>query len=167
MSEPLPKAARTKYVVGFLVDSSRDMVILIRKNRPAWQAGKLNGVGGHVEEGETSYEAMVREFKEETGVTWLDWDLIVTMFFPGAVIHFYRGFAPTTTLGDIITERGLTDEEVDEYSIGQLLDYGHTQQDMIPNLRWLVPLAAYTADKYSPMTVHAQMANPPEEPHGT
>ena len=43
-------------------------VALIRKNRPAWQKGKLNGIGGHIEQTDkTPYDAMVREFEEETG----------------------------------------------------------------------------------------------------
>jgi len=54
----------TQYVAGFLFDETLENVVLIRKNRPKWQAGKLNGVGGHVEARETSIETMHREFKE-------------------------------------------------------------------------------------------------------
>jgi 8-oxo-dGTP pyrophosphatase MutT (NUDIX family) len=45
-------------------------VVLIRKNRPEFQAGLLNGVGGKIEteRGESPRRAMVREFFEETGV---------------------------------------------------------------------------------------------------
>src|SRR5688572_3151742 len=43
-------------------------VLLIHKNRPAWQAGKLNLPGGKVEEGETPEQAVIREFMEETGI---------------------------------------------------------------------------------------------------
>ena len=57
-----------EWVVGFLMDSDAEQVILIRKNRPEWQAGKLNGVGGKVEPGELIGGAMYREFREETGV---------------------------------------------------------------------------------------------------
>lgn len=55
------------YVLGFAFDHL-GRVALIRKNKPKWQAGLLNGVGGKVEEGETYLQAMVREFCEETGV---------------------------------------------------------------------------------------------------
>ena len=34
------------YACGFLFSQDRTRVVLIRKRRPAWQAGKLNGVGG-------------------------------------------------------------------------------------------------------------------------
>src|ERR1035437_2138595 len=52
-----------EYVAGFLFDGS--IVWLIRKNKPDWQKGKLNGIGGKIEEGELPFDAMRREFKEE------------------------------------------------------------------------------------------------------
>lgn len=56
----------TRMCLGFCFNPADNTVLLMRKNRPDWQAGKLNGVGGHVNDGETSRDAMVREFKEET-----------------------------------------------------------------------------------------------------
>ena len=56
------------YVCGFLFSPDRSRVLLIRKRRPAWQAGRLNGVGGKVEAGEALYHAMRREFREEAGL---------------------------------------------------------------------------------------------------
>ena len=56
------------YVVGFLFKEDKSSVVLIRKDRPAWQAGKLNGVGGKIEPNESAIDAMVREFREETSV---------------------------------------------------------------------------------------------------
>ncbi len=41
---------------------------MIRKNRPDWQAGKLNFPGGHIEEGEEPQIAAARELFEETGL---------------------------------------------------------------------------------------------------
>lgn len=57
----------TAYVCGFAFDTSRK-VFLILKNRPEWQKGKLNGIGGKIEPGETALRAMAREFKEEAGL---------------------------------------------------------------------------------------------------
>jgi 8-oxo-dGTP pyrophosphatase MutT (NUDIX family) len=57
----------TEYVVGFVFDPDESHLLLIWKNRPAWQAGKLNGPGGKRENGETPLAAMEREFGEETG----------------------------------------------------------------------------------------------------
>jgi 8-oxo-dGTP pyrophosphatase MutT (NUDIX family) len=42
-------------------------VLLILKDRPAWQAGKYNLPGGKIEPGETPVQAAHRELFEETG----------------------------------------------------------------------------------------------------
>jgi len=75
-----------RYVIGFMFDQQMDKVVLIIKNRPAWQAGLLNGVGGHIEVGETPSVAMVREFEEETGVCTPEslWAYVLTLRFPYA-----------------------------------------------------------------------------------
>lgn len=67
MTAPLP------YVLGFLFDASLDNVVLIRKQKPKWQAGLLNDVGGKVHSGEADLAAMRREFREETGAKIAEW----------------------------------------------------------------------------------------------
>lgn len=61
-----------RYVLGFLFSRDETRVLLTRKARPSWQAGRLNGIGGHVRPGETFNQAMLREAREELGVhlTW-------------------------------------------------------------------------------------------------
>lgn len=57
------------YVLGFAFDPYKEKVLLIRKMKPTWQAGRLNGVGGHIEDfDEFAVNAMQREFKEETDI---------------------------------------------------------------------------------------------------
>jgi 8-oxo-dGTP pyrophosphatase MutT (NUDIX family) len=63
---PHPIPVKHRYVVGFLFSQDESKVLLVWKNRPAWQNGKLNGIGGKIEAGETPLQAMEREFKEET-----------------------------------------------------------------------------------------------------
>lgn len=138
----------TEYVVGFALDN-HGRVALIRKNRPEWQAGRLNGIGGHVEPGETPAHAMAREFHEETGRQVGGWSLFVTMDFPGARIYFYRVRVGTAILDGL---RTTTDETVCVLPANDLGQVG-----VIPNLSWLVPLAAYTADTYEPIHVSAAM----------
>ncbi len=64
--------ATKQYVVGFVFGVDKTFgaksVVLIKKDHPAWQAGRLNGVGGKVEDGERPSEAMSRELLEEAGV---------------------------------------------------------------------------------------------------
>lgn len=43
-------------------------VLVIEKNRPEFQKGRLNLIGGKVEPGETANQAAVRELLEETGL---------------------------------------------------------------------------------------------------
>lgn len=71
------------YVLGFVFSEHKKMVLLIEKKRPAWQAGKLNGIGGKVEPGESPLAAMVREAREETGLEITDWRHYATMLFRG------------------------------------------------------------------------------------
>lgn len=57
-----------KYVLAFIFDSNKENVLLIRKNRPEFLKGKLNGIGGKIEEGESELEAIKREVEEESGL---------------------------------------------------------------------------------------------------
>lgn len=57
-----------RYVLGFCFNDDFSRVVLIEKQKPEWQKGRLNGVGGKIEPGEYPIHAMAREFKEETGV---------------------------------------------------------------------------------------------------
>ena len=66
--DPIPQKETSLYVVGFMFDKDMTNVALIRKRKPAWQAGLLNGIGGSIESGEIPVDAMRREFKEEAGV---------------------------------------------------------------------------------------------------
>lgn len=56
------------YVVGYAFRADYGAVALIEKRKPAWQAGKLNGIGGKIEPDESPAGAMSREFAEEAGV---------------------------------------------------------------------------------------------------
>lgn len=67
MSEPTDRKEFNKYVLGFAFDDL-GRIALIHKVKPKWQEGLWNGIGGKVEGNELDVEAMVREFREETGV---------------------------------------------------------------------------------------------------
>src|SRR5439155_26466068 len=86
------------YVCGFLFSPDRGRVVLIRKRRPAWQAGKLNGVGGKLEAGETPIDAMRREFREEAAVDVHDWQHVLTLTGTDWQGHFFRAFGDISLL---------------------------------------------------------------------
>ena len=56
----------TKYVVGFMFSPDKQFVALIRKNRPEWQAGKLNGIAGK----RITYAQLTK------GKTWFDAEVL-------------------------------------------------------------------------------------------
>lgn len=72
---------RVLYVLGFAICPITKEVILIKKNKPEFQKGFLNGIGGKIEPGEDPIPAMIREFKEECGVvtTTEDWKTVCIM----------------------------------------------------------------------------------------
>lgn len=136
------------YVVGYAFRPDMGAVALIEKRKPAWQVGKLNGVGGKIEPGETPVEAMVREFKEEAGV-WIEamrWLHIRTERFNvttetksdqqegTAVYHF----AVLTTEDEWRSLYSVTREEVVKAPLPLELD---APLPLIYNMRYLVPMA--------------------------
>jgi 8-oxo-dGTP diphosphatase len=121
------------YVNGFMFDKTRRHVVLIEKQRPAWQKGRLNGVGGKREEGETYRQAMQREFREETGVDHEDWNLFGFLRGEGFEIAFFRAFSNNA----VDAVETLTDERV--LVLPTL--YVTRQENIIPNLYWLIPMA--------------------------
>jgi 8-oxo-dGTP diphosphatase len=120
----------TEYVVGFLFDATREHVALIRKNRPVWQDGLLNGIGGKIEPGETPADAMVREFLEKAGphVPPNGWNFRLTMSGNHACVCVFDA------TGNPWACRSMTDERIDVYSTAIL------PESVVPNLRWLIPL---------------------------
>lgn len=83
-----------EYVLGFCFNEEKTSVVLIRKNKPTWQAGLLNGVGGKIECGESAFEAMVREFKEEVGVktSTIDWKLFCNLRGKDFTVYCFKCF---------------------------------------------------------------------------
>lgn len=90
------KQRQQAYVCGFMFDPLGGLVVLVEKNRPAWQAGLLNGVGGKIESQDaTIHAAMAREFHEEAGVSTqpADWEEFATLVGPDYKVHMLRTFS--------------------------------------------------------------------------
>lgn len=119
-----------KYVVGFLFDSN-NQVVLIRKNRPQWQIGRLNGIGGHIEDGESPQDAMAREFEEEAGVRVDSWRQFCVVKGSEYELNCF------TAKGNYAI-RAMTDEYVNWYPV-----LVSQSKQVIPNLAWMIPMANY------------------------
>ncbi len=107
-----------EYVLGFAFDPRFKNVLLIKKNRPEWQAGLLNGIGGKMEANENFEMSMVREFKEETGIqtneeSWKQFGEIVGDGFAVYLLWNSGHF--------IYDHESPTDERVDVYEVSEVL----------------------------------------------
>jgi 8-oxo-dGTP diphosphatase len=145
------------YVVGFYRDTWSDCVVLVRKKKPAWQANKLNGVGGKIEPGELPERAMEREWEEETGRASPTWRPIARLNAAnGAMVHFFAAESDHRDVRAYLPAANDIGEPIEVRRLGELLS--SRRLEMLDNLQWLLPLAfrdgcrpfADVADSISP-----------------
>jgi 8-oxo-dGTP pyrophosphatase MutT (NUDIX family) len=125
---------RKRYVLGFLFENDLSSVVLIQKEKPAWQAKCRNGVGGEIKPDESEVEAMMREFNEEAGVL-IDrdkWHLFCEMGGKGWIVYCFT----CRDSSAVLRVRTMTEEKI-FITNSKTFD----GQPTIPNLDWLVPLA--------------------------
>jgi 8-oxo-dGTP diphosphatase len=109
-------------------------VALVHKNKPAWQAGKLNGIGGKVEPGEHPDAACSREFLEETGVEIPvgEWRRFLTLSGEGFTVHAYVAFDDR-----VVYCKTIESEAIEVFKVSDI-DYSKC----VDNLKWIIPLSA-------------------------
>ena len=118
------------YVLALLFPPDRARVVLMHKTRPAWQAGRVNALGGKLLAGESPADAARREVLEEAGVDVRDWEEFLVWDDPVYRMHAVRAF-------DSAAERARTAEDQEVF----LAEVDALPPNLIDNLRWLVPLA--------------------------
>ena len=137
------------WVMGFCFDETwpncDNVVALIRKNKPEWQKGKLNGIGGSIKPGETAMTAMIREWYEGTGIDLPPncWQPTITLTYPMGRVQCFRAFTNLRerwpyglgTTGNIITDEGV----VSMWACGIVVNAANAR-GAIPNLAWHIPL---------------------------
>lgn len=130
------------YVLGFMLSPDHSQVLLIQKTKPEWQKGKLNGIGGRVEPSEQPFDAMVREFREETGLetTREQWTHFGHMTCPADIV--VELFA---CVGDWTNAENTTDEILHEVPVAQA-----SVHNIIPNLTTLLAAAEYALNQTEP-----------------
>lgn len=121
------------YVVGFLFNNDMTKIVLIYKNRPYWQIGKLNGVGGKIEEYESSFNAMIREFKEETGLLINNWKSFCQL---SDINKKYEVIFYYAISDNIYNISSTTDEKVEIFNIDDL-----NTLPIVDNLKWIIPMS--------------------------
>ena len=124
------------YTVGFILSADQTEVVLVTKTHPDWQKGRLNGIGGKIEDGESSAECMVRESREESGLASKagEWRHFLKMKRPDLFVDFYVYVSPS---GKAVVS-AQTDEAINWYSVKAL------PQECLSNIHWMVPLALDT-----------------------
>ena len=124
---------KQQYVLGFMFDEDKSRVALITKTKPDWQAGLKNGIDGKINDGELAYQAMVREFKEETGVEVLyGWKFYCQLYSDKFDVMVYAN------TGDLTQLQTTTDEVV---SVLDIKDIHRRKKELITNLPWLIEMA--------------------------
>ena len=130
------------YCLGFLTNPEATHVLLMEKRRPAWQAGRLNGIGGKLEGDETGVEAMERECLEETGLAVSDWTAMGSIAFEGGTVFVFRGMA------DLSLARSTTDEQVRVVKLDEAIEGLYPLVDSVQEA--LVALKAELAEAHAP-----------------
>ena len=122
-----------KYTLSFIFNSTLDKVLLIHKLTPEWQVGKINGLGGKIEQGEDSLTCIMREIKEESNLDTEKekWNYIGTMGSQSwtADVFCY------VYLGNIADAKTMEAEKIEWFPLDSL------PLNMIENLHWLIPLS--------------------------
>jgi len=123
----------TAYTLGFIFDQAFSRVLLMHKQRPDWQEGRLNGVGGKIEPGEQSLACIVREAREETGLQTAvkEWICVGEIKSDSYSVDVYARIHK----GEFLDASTVTDEEIEWFDVNELPDA------VLPNLHWLIPLA--------------------------
>lgn len=122
-----------KYTLGFLFNKELTKVLLIHKQRPAWQKGMINGLGGKFENHESALECIAREVQEETNIStnpksWIKYaELHSSKFAVDVMATIYSGPEADATNNE--------DQPVEWFDIKDL------PKNVMTNLTWLIPLA--------------------------
>ena len=126
-----------RFVVGFAFSNCDDpenrKVLLVKKQRPQWQKGRLNGIGGKIEGNETPWAAMDRESLEEAGIC-LDWQyrgILKGTNFDGHPFECHLFYAYSSSVEEF---RQREDESLGLYDPGALSGYR-----IVDSLDFLIP----------------------------
>jgi 8-oxo-dGTP diphosphatase len=124
----------THYCLGFLFDDEAKSVLLIRKSRPVWQAGLLNGIGGKLNKRESARVAMSREMEEEAGVGILPQFWRTFAVLEGPNFHMQCFVVRNSVAFQVATSR--TEELLERRRVIDL-----ESPEVVHNVLWLVEMA--------------------------
>lgn len=135
-----------EFSLGFIFNATGDRVLLVHKQKPEWQAGKINGIGGKLEEGETPEECIARETFEEARLTIPSqaWIFLGLKSETSATIHIFM----------TIYEGDTSDAQKGDYEEVEWFPTDNLPENCIPNLWWMIPFAQEQMLGTDPGTFH-------------
>lgn len=120
-------------------DTIGNRVVLIQKNRPDWQKGRLNLPGGKIESGEIEIDAAKRELFEETGLKLQHPIKLIGMMdgflSVGIIDQEWEVYVVAGVVANPHDMETKTDELVHSYRIEIAINSPH----IIDNLRYIIP----------------------------
>jgi len=134
------------YTLGFII--CEDKVLLIEKQKPEFQRGFLNGLGGKIEDNEKVEDCIVREVKEECNMNTIssDWQHFCTMF--GCKeskdnisdMEYWNVFCFVTTV-DYIKFNTILQTEKEKLQVTSLSAIYTLNNKLLGNISWLIGMA--------------------------
>lgn len=120
------------YVLGLIFNKNKTEIALIRKDRPIFQKGLLNGIGGKIENNETEINAMIRECEEETTLVTVenDWIPFGKYVFNEGINSKSSIFLYATIIDDLNVLNCKESEVIEIHSITNLMP-NNTVNDLI------------------------------------
>jgi 8-oxo-dGTP pyrophosphatase MutT (NUDIX family) len=124
-----------EYVIVFARKPTSDLeVLLVLKDKPEWQKGKLNLLGGKIEPGEIPEEAAKRELMEESGLDCLSYPILC-----GRIVG--KDWTVYCCVTDVIDTQQLTPRPEETEVVAWYhwpTIFGDSR--LIPNLKIIIPL---------------------------
>jgi 8-oxo-dGTP pyrophosphatase MutT (NUDIX family) len=124
-----------KYTLGFVFNEELNRVVLIELNKPnRWNDRLINGVGGHIEEGEEPLNCMSRECMEESGINIppANWRFVGIYEGVGSKEVFKIHVYYTTTKQNLLVNS--SEGSVSWYDVSTV-----AKLKTVSNLQWMMP----------------------------
>lgn len=127
-----------KFTLGFVFNSDSSKVLLIHKQKPDWQSGRINGIGGKIEAGESALDCIVRECQEEC-----------LLDIPRK--NWYRYALIEQAIGDVVVfaakfSKDMSGAKQNDYEMIEWFDTLHLPSNALSNLQWLILMAKQILD---------------------